>query len=100
MLYVAENEGQIVGVLRGRDNVLASLFAGGEYHGRGIGRKFVEQFEHDSRQNAIEWIRVAATLFAVPFYQTMGYKKTPGIHQGHSFGGTGLQYRPMKKLLA
>ena len=100
MLYVAEDEGQIVGVLRGRDNVLASLFVSGDHHGRDIGRKLVEQFERDSRLNGIEWIRVAATLSAVPFYQTMGYKKTPGIHQGHSFGGTGLQYRPMKKLLA
>jgi GNAT superfamily N-acetyltransferase len=99
MLYVAEVENQIVGVLRGRPNVLASLFVHGDYHGQGIGRKLVDRFERDSQEQGIEWIRVAATLFAVPFYQAFGYKKTTGIRPCHSFEGTDLQYQPMKKVL-
>lgn len=99
MLYVAEAENQIVGVLRGRPHVLASLFVHGSYHGQGIGRKLVERFELDSQEQGIEWIRVAATLFAIPFYQALGYKKTTGIRPCHSFEGTNLKYQPMKKML-
>ena len=98
MLYVAEESDEIVGVLRGRKNVLASLFVRGDHHGKGIGRKLVEEFEHDSRQQGVEWIRVAATMFAVPFYQAMGYKKTTGIRPCHSFEGTDLTQQPMKKV--
>ena len=90
MLYVAEATGQIVGVLRGRANVLASLFVVGEHHGKGFGRTLVERSECDSREQGIEWIRVAATIFAVPFYQKLGYRKTTGIRRCHSFEGTDL----------
>jgi GNAT superfamily N-acetyltransferase len=100
MLYVAEANKQIVGVLRGRANVLASLFVHGDHHGQGIGRRLVEQFERDSKKQGIEWIRVAATMFAVPFYQALGYKKTTGIRPCKSFEGTDLKYQPMKKILA
>ena len=99
MLYVAADGNEIVGVLRGRKNVLASLFVHGDHHCQGIGRQLVEAFEHDSRQQGIEWIRVAATLFAVPFYQSLGYKKTTGVRRCHSFDGTDLKQQPMKKIL-
>ena len=100
MLYVAEADKQIVGVLRGRANVLASLFVHGDHHGQGIGRKLVERFERDLRKQGIEWIRVAATMFAVPFYQALGYKKTTGIRPCKSFEGTDLTQQPMKKVLS
>ena len=99
MLYVAEDGKEVVGVLRGRANVLASLFVCGDRHRQGIGRKLVERFERDSREQGIEWIRVAATVFAVPFYQSIGYKKTTGIRPCRSFDGTDLTYQPMKKKL-
>jgi len=97
MLYVAEEAGHIVGVLRGRENVLASLFVDGGYHRRGIGRQLVERFEQDSRDAGIEWIRVASTLYAVPFYESLGYKKSGDIQPCHSFDGTDLKQQPMKK---
>ena len=100
MLYVAVEGDKIVGVLRGRKNVLASLFVDGDYHRRSIGRKLVERFEKDSRKLGFGWIRVAATLYAVPFYQTLGYKKTTGVRRCRSFDGTDLQQQPMKKILS
>jgi putative acetyltransferase len=99
MLYVAEVDGRIFGVLRGRPNVLASLFVDGEMHRMGIGRKLVECFEKDSLDAGVSWIRVAATIFAVPFYQAMGYKKTTGLRWLRSFEGSRLRYQPMKKQL-
>ena len=44
-------------------------------------------------------MRVAATLYAVPFYLKMGFKRTTGVRSGRSFEGRGLMVQPMKKAL-
>jgi predicted N-acetyltransferase YhbS len=100
MCYVAEVEGKIVGVLRGRRERLASLFVNKKYHRQGIGRKLVRHFEGESVRLGVSVIRVASTLYAVPFYLKVGYKKSTGVRAGWSFEGSGLQYQPMKKTLA
>ena len=55
MVFVAEDEGEIVGVLRGRKERIQSLFVRGDYHRRGIGRQLVERCEqeciHQGRDN-------------------------------------------------
>jgi GNAT superfamily N-acetyltransferase len=99
MVFVAEDDGQIVGVLRGRKERLASLFVRGDHHRQGIGRRLVERFEQASLEQEIGAIRVAATLYAVPFYLAMGYKRSTGVRSGWSFEGRGLPYQPMRKVL-
>ena len=98
VVLVAEEQGEIVGVLRGRRERLQSLFVRGDHHRRGIGRALVECFEQTCIAQGASHIRVAATPFAVPFYQRMGYKKTTGVRSGRSFGGR-LKWQPMKKVL-
>jgi GNAT superfamily N-acetyltransferase len=66
VMLVAEDAGEIVGVLRGRRERLASLFVRGDRHRRGIGRRLVTAFETESRRQGVVVIRVAATLYAVP----------------------------------
>jgi len=44
MVFVAEVDGEIVGVLRGRKERLGSLFVSGDHHRLGIGRRLVEHF--------------------------------------------------------
>ncbi len=100
MVYVAEVGGEIVGVLRGRKERLASLFVRADHQRRGIGRRLVERFEQESIRQGVGVIRVAATLYALPFYTALGYRKTTGIRNGRSFQGHGLRYQPMKKVLA
>ena len=100
VVYVAEEEGTIVGVLRGRTGVLASLFVHGECHRRGIGRLLVARFESLCRRRGAAAIRVASTLFAVPFYQALGFVRTTGVRPCRSFEGTDLTYQPMKKSLS
>ena len=97
MVYVAEEHGDIVGVLRGRRERLASLFVLGDHHRQGIARRLVEYFEDESAQQGVTVIRLAATLYAVPFYLAMGYKKSTGLRSGWSFEGRGLPIQPMKK---
>jgi GNAT superfamily N-acetyltransferase len=99
MVFVAEDDGKIVGVLRGRKVRLGSLFVRGDYHRQGIGRKLVECFELECLQQGPTVIRVAATLYAVPFYLAMGYKKSTGVRTGWSFDGRGLKIQPMRKAL-
>ena len=100
MVFVAENErGEVVGVLRGRKERLHSLFVCGDYHRQGIGRKLVERLEKECHKLGAEKITLAATLYAVPFYQSVGYKKSTGVRQGWSFDGEGFKWQPMKKAL-
>ncbi len=99
ILLVAEDEGEIVGVLRGRTECLQSLFVAGSHHRRGIGRRLVELFEQECQRESATRIKVAATLFAVPFYTKMGYKKTTGVQKMPCFDGKDLPYQPMQKVL-
>ncbi len=99
MVFVAEMNGVIVGVLRGRMDKLQSLFVSGDVHRQGIGRQLVNRFELECTKQGSRKIILMSTLYAVPFYQAMGYKKSTGIRSMHSFDGEGLQYQPMKKTL-
>ena len=100
MVYVAEDEGEIVGVLRGNapgDGRLLSLYVRGDYQWRGIGRKLVERFEQDCLWKGVRRIRLSTSLYALPFYLKLGYKRSTGVRTGFSFEGRGLVYQPMKK---
>ena len=100
MAFVAEDNGEIVGVLRGRTERLQSLFVRGDYQRCGVGRELVGHFERECMRQGAGTIKVASTLLAVPFYLRMGYRRTTGIRNGWSFEGTGLTYQPMKKIVA
>ena len=99
MVFVAEDAGEIVGVLRGRPDKLQSLFVRKDHHQQGIGRALVEHFERECRRRKATTIKVQATLFATPFYQSVGYKKTTGVRSCRIFEGTRFPYQPMKKVL-
>ena len=99
MVLVAEKDETVVGVLRGRRDKLQSLFVHGDYHRQGIGRRLVAQFEQDCVKQGATVIRLMSTLYAVPFYQAIGYRKSTGVRRMRSFEGEGLEYQPMKKVL-
>jgi GNAT superfamily N-acetyltransferase len=99
MVFVAEDAREIVGVLRGRPYRLGSLFVHKDYHRRGIGCNLVEHFEQACQKQGSSVIRVAATLYAVPFYLTMGYKRSTGVRKSWSFDGHGMLIQPMRKVL-
>lgn len=99
MVFVADRHGEIVGVLRGRTTRLGSLFVSGDYHRQGVGRSLVERFEQECTRQGGSAIKVAATLYAVPFYLAMGYRRSTGVRPYRAFGGSGILYQPMKKAL-
>ncbi|MBN1402202.1 MAG: GNAT family N-acetyltransferase [Anaerolineae bacterium] len=97
MVFVAEERGQIVGVLRGRPDKLQSLFVRVDRQRRGIGRRLVEHYEATCRKAGSQVIRLQATLEAVPFYLALGYKRSTGVRTCTIFDGEGFPYQPMKK---
>jgi GNAT superfamily N-acetyltransferase len=99
LVFVAEDDGEILGVLRGRQDKLQSLFVRGDRHRQGIGRRLVERFEEEVRRQGSTVIRLQATLYAVPFYIEMGYKRSTGVRSARIFEGTGFRYQPMRKVL-
>jgi GNAT superfamily N-acetyltransferase len=99
MVYVAEDAGEIAGVLRGRTGRLASLFVRGDRRRQGIGRRLVERFEAECVRQSGTVVRVAATSYAVPFYLAMGYRRSTSVRSGWSFEGRGLKVQPMRKAL-
>lgn len=104
-VWVAETTSEVVGVLRGGrtdhrgHTVLSSLFVDGRHHRRGLGRGLVECFEQEYAGRGLSVFKLAATLYAVPFYLSVGYKKSTGVRRLESFGEPGLPYQPMKKTL-
>jgi GNAT superfamily N-acetyltransferase len=100
VVLVAERDGKIVGVLRGRINRLGSLFVGSDYHQQGIGRSLVERFEDWVAERGRGVIKVASSLYAVPFYMKMGYKKSTGVRKSWSFEGYGFPIQPMRKIIS
>jgi len=89
----------IVGVLRGSPGRLHSLFIRKDYHGRGIGRRLMTAFERKVKKAGESKITLQSSLYAVPFYQSLGYKRTTRALCGPCFDGTVFPYQPMKKVL-
>lgn len=98
-VFVAVDEGEIVGVLRGRKERLASLFVRDDHHRQGAASQLVKRFEQECQKYAPMVIRLSATVYAVPFYLQMGYKKSTGLRSGWSFDYHGLPIQPMRKVL-
>lgn len=97
ILFVAEDNGRLVGVIRGNEHRVFQLFVSGTYHGRGIGRKLMELFEDKVRETGSRQINIRSSLYAIDFYERRGYRKTTGIRTLRRFGD--IKYQPMRKKL-
>ena len=94
IFYVAADRKMVVGLIRGRENRVINLFIDSQRHRHGIGSALMTKFENQRRRAGVKEIVLRSSLYAVPFYLTMGYKKTTGIRTFH-----GLMVQPMKKRL-
>jgi GNAT superfamily N-acetyltransferase len=99
IVLVADDGGELVGVLRGRAERLGSLFVRGDRHRCGIGGALVERFEKLAWLQGGRRIHVAATPYAVPFYLAVGYKRSTSARRMRVFEGSDYLYQPMKKNL-
>ena len=92
---VAEENGQIIWVLRGHGNKLGSLFVDPKHQRKGVATKLYKTFEKNARKYNTS-IHIKSSLFAIPFYKRLGFKKTTGIR---SWKNLPVKFQPMKKLL-
>jgi ribosomal protein S18 acetylase RimI-like enzyme len=94
IFLVAEQNHQVIGMIRGKEHKISNLFVDADYHRQHIGTKLVTEFEERVRQSNTSKINVKSTLYAVPFYENLGYVKTsPMINY------MGLKVFPMSKQL-
>ncbi len=94
IFYVAEEGNKIIGIIRGTKERMNSFFVDESYQKKGIGRKLVSKFEETAKKSGSQKIKVEASLYAVPFYQKVGYKKSTGMRNFK-----GLKVFPMRKTL-
>lgn len=94
IFYVALDEEKIIGMTRGEEGRLTNLFIDGKYHKKGIGRILMNKFESEIKKMKTKEIKIRASLYATPFYEKIGYKKTTGMRNF-----MGLKVYPMKKSL-
>jgi GNAT superfamily N-acetyltransferase len=92
--YVALDGSHIVGTVMGTPTELKRIFVHPRCHRRGIGRRLMEMFEKDCRKLGVRKYRIISGLYAVPFYERMGCKRSTGVRMVH-----GLKVQPMKRVL-
>ncbi len=93
IFYVAEEKGKIIGYIKGGADRISNLFVKEEHHKKGVGKKLVKLLEVEAKKQNSKEIKIRSSIYAVPFYQKMGYKKTTGIRNMN-----GLKIQPMKKV--
>jgi len=92
--FVAVVNNSVIGVIRGDEKRIWNLFVNGNYHRRGVAKSLVETFEKEAKKHKAKKIKIIASLYSVPFYVSVGYKKTTGIRNYK-----GIKVQPMKKVL-
>ncbi|MFH1501218.1 MAG: GNAT family N-acetyltransferase [archaeon] len=96
IMFVLQDSSSVVGVVRGRYNRIVNLFLLEKYHKKGLGKKLVQRFESEVREKGSKHIKIRASLYATPFYQAMGYKRTTGTRKMRKVG---VLFNPMIKQL-
>lgn len=91
---VAVSGSRLVGVLRARYNRITNLFVHGDFHRRGIATRLVNRFEKTCLATGLSEVILRGSLYAIPFYEAIGYKKPTGVRNFQ-----GLKAQPMKKKL-
>ncbi|PLX20756.1 hypothetical protein C0584_04915 [Candidatus Parcubacteria bacterium] len=93
-VFVAVMDDRVVGLVSGKGSWIGSLFVDHRYHKKGIGRKLVEEYENNFKKRGLKFITLRSSVYAVGFYQSIGFKKTTGLRNYK-----GYTIWPMKKTL-
>jgi len=94
IFFVVVEKGKIIGVVRGNKNKVGNLFVEGKFQGKGIAKKLMNTFEKEAKKKKSKGIKIKSSIYAIQFYQKIGYKKSTGIKKLK-----GLNFQPMIKKL-
>jgi len=82
-LFVAENDGRIVGCAGWRGKYLRHVYVAPDSQGEGVGKRLVAHAESDfQRRTSAAVIHVASVIYARPFYEKFGYELTAKERSG------------------
>ncbi|MCD6109441.1 GNAT family N-acetyltransferase [bacterium] len=93
-MFVAEEKEQIIGYIEANLNEIQLFFVNQKYQGKGVGKALMDTIELIVKKKKNNVIYVKASIYAVPIYTNLGFKKTTGKRQIN-----GEQYQPMKKII-
>ncbi|MBD3244467.1 MAG: GNAT family N-acetyltransferase, partial [Candidatus Moranbacteria bacterium] len=91
--FVAIINDKIVGIIRGSKFRQGTLYVDSKYQRKGIATKLTKKFESEVRKQGSHELKLIASLYSVPFYLSIGYKKTTGMRNRQ-----GIKVQPMKKI--
>lgn len=72
-IYVAVENGVIVGTATLRGDEIMAVFILPEFQGVGLGKKFMKILENDALKKGLSLVWLVAVLSAVSFYENLGY---------------------------
>lgn len=89
--YVAELKGKLVGyaVYNPRTTELTSIYVDPDFSRQGIASRLMELLASDARRKGLTTLWLDASLTAVPFYESAGFKSIK--ETSHAFHGVPLE---------
>ena len=74
--YVAEENGDVIGfgTLNQTQSEIEAVYVSPEVVRRGVGGAILQKLEEQARSLNLKWLKMDASLNAVPFYTSAGYK--------------------------
>lgn len=80
-MFVASEDGKILGTAGLLGNTIRTVFVSTESHKKGIGTKLIKHLEAVARKKGYESLEVPSTTTACGFYEKLGYKRIRDKHE-------------------
>ncbi len=95
-MFVAEDEGKIIGMITLRnDTHISLLFVDEQYHKQGVGSSLMQaMWNFVAKEKNEDFITVNAAPYGVEFYHKLGF-----LDLGPEESKSGIRYTPMKRSL-
>ena len=79
-MYVAVEEGNVIGTASLKGDKVFTVFVNPDYHGRGVGSKLMDKVEELARDKKYKILKVPSGLSSLDFYRHRGYKEVRRVH--------------------
>lgn len=80
-MYVAAENGKVLGTASLLGNTIRTVFVNPESHNKGIGTRLIEHLESVARKKGYKSTEVPSTTTACGFYEKLGYKRIRDRHE-------------------
>lgn len=74
MMFVAEENGKVVGMVGLEGNEVCTLYVDPDVHGRRVGKRLLQRVEDFALSCHVHLLHLSASLTAIGFYEKMGYR--------------------------